>query len=294
MRDPSDLLHWTEWRTLQGASRDPAIPRVPGLYRIRRVGRDDLDYIGQTGLSLRQRLGMLRGIYGEAMPYADPHTAAPALWAVRDATGCAFEVSVAPVEGSTPWRKGLEAVEIALYRQEYGASPTVEFGRMPAGYCPSSGNTARLVAAGKRVRGERCDGRHERHESGIAPSGPLTGDPQSAGWGGYVWSRWVALRELGARPMRPRSGLYRIRGDDEDSLLYVGQGRIPDRPLAHFGKVAKVDHRQGCIFAGQQRLGCSWVINDTWLAHQRLELENDLIAAHIVQTRSVPAAQFLG
>jgi hypothetical protein len=88
--------------------------------------------------------------------------------------------------------------------------------------------------------------------------------------------------------------LYRIRGDEAGALLYVGQGRIPDRPLAHLGKVATVDHEQGRIFAAQQRLECSWVINGEWLAHHRLELENDLIAAHIVQTGSVPAAQFLG
>ena len=35
----------------------------PSLYRIRRVGRADLDYIGQTGVGLRRRLAMLSGIY---------------------------------------------------------------------------------------------------------------------------------------------------------------------------------------------------------------------------------------
>jgi hypothetical protein len=88
--------------------------------------------------------------------------------------------------------------------------------------------------------------------------------------------------------------LYRIRGDEAGALLYVGQGRIPDRPLAHLGKVAKADHEQGLIFAAQERLECSWVSNDEWLAHQRLELENDLIAAHVVHTGRVPTAQFLG
>jgi hypothetical protein len=36
------------------------------------------------------------------------------------------------------------------------------------------------------------------------------------------------------------------------------------------------------------------VLNDDWLDHQRLELENDLIAAHLLTTGQVPAAQFLG
>jgi hypothetical protein len=63
------------------ASRDVEIPRLPGLYRIRCIGRDDLNYIGQTSMgtmTLRKRLGRLRGINGEVMPYRDLHTAGPA------------------------------------------------------------------------------------------------------------------------------------------------------------------------------------------------------------------------
>jgi hypothetical protein len=121
MADPTDLLRWGAWRPLAGASRDPEIPHLPGLYRIRRVGRDDLDNIGQTGMGmmmLRKRLGMLRGVSGKLMPYRDPHTAGPALWALYHQSGVDFEVCAVPVEGSTPWRKGLEALAIALYRQE--------------------------------------------------------------------------------------------------------------------------------------------------------------------------------
>jgi hypothetical protein len=40
-----------------------------------------------------------------------------------------------------------------LYRLEAGRSPTANFGRMPAGYRMSTGNNARLVASGRRVRG---------------------------------------------------------------------------------------------------------------------------------------------
>jgi hypothetical protein len=64
------------------------------------MGRDDLDYIGQTGMgtmTLGKRLGMLRGVYGERMPYCDPHTAGPPLWALWHQTGEDFEVSVVPV-----------------------------------------------------------------------------------------------------------------------------------------------------------------------------------------------------
>jgi hypothetical protein len=80
------------------------------------MGRDDVDYIAQTGMgtmTLRKRIGMLRGVYGEVMPYRAPHTAGPALWTLDHQTGVDFEVHVVPVEGSTPWRTGLEALAIA-------------------------------------------------------------------------------------------------------------------------------------------------------------------------------------
>lgn len=60
---------------LNGCWRGSLIPNLPGLYRMRRVNRDDLDYIGQTGegtMTLKKRLGMLRGVYEEEMPYRDP------------------------------------------------------------------------------------------------------------------------------------------------------------------------------------------------------------------------------
>jgi hypothetical protein len=100
---------WTESVPLDAAVRGQNVPSVPGLYRIRRIGIDGWDYIGQTGagtMNLRKRMAMLRGIYMEEMPYRDPHTAGPGLWALRHSTQTAFEVAFCPVEGDTPWRKG--------------------------------------------------------------------------------------------------------------------------------------------------------------------------------------------
>jgi len=257
----ADLLNWSAWRPLVGAARDSAIPHAPGLYRIRRVGREDLDYVGQTGRSLRGRLGMLRGIYAEIMPYADPHTAGPALWALHRAVGCEFEALTVSVEGSTPWRKGLEALAIALYRQEHGRSPTVEFGRMPHGYRASSSYNRRLLEAGRVYRGGACEGIEASHAPGIPPVGPLAGDPQGPEWGGHAWSPWVLLSEI--RKHAPiGSGLYRIRGQDPGGLLYVGQGGVANRLIAHAGKIRTPGLAQGEIFAAAGTLECSWVVND--------------------------------
>ncbi len=290
-------LAWSPWLPLKESWLESRLPSLPGLYRIRRVGRQDLDYVGQTGagdMTLKKRLGLLRGIYAAEMPYRAPHTAGPALWALRHGTACDFEASVVPIEGSTQWRKGWEAVAISLYRQDHGKSPTVEFGRMPAGYRMSSGNDAKLVAAEKRFRGGLTAAIDASHSPSLPPVGPLAGDPYAREWCGQRWSPWVPLSAVTSQIGTGAVGLYRIRSEGSTQLLYIGQGRVRARLCAHGQKVLAADHVQGQIFAGASRLECSCVLSESWLPHQLLELENDLIAAHIVATGAVPAAQFLG
>lgn len=115
-------VNWSGWQPHERCWRGDRLPRVPGLYRIRRVGREDVDYIGQTGLALRQRQGMLSGVCAEEMPYRGLHTTGPTLWALRHATGCEFEVAAPPLTGASALRLGLEAVAIAQYRQTWGRS----------------------------------------------------------------------------------------------------------------------------------------------------------------------------
>ena len=292
---PDEILTWSAWIQLEGCWLGSGLPTRPGLYRIQRAGRDDLDYIGQTGagrMTLRARLAMLRGVYGATMPYRDPHTAGPALWALRQHDPQPFLVSVVPLEGPTPWRKGWECVAISLYRQAHGRSPTVNFGRMPYGYRISTGNTAQLVAKALRSRGGPTTEPTTSHLPGISPVGPLTGDVEGADWCGHQWSAWMPVRE-GVRQLPPEAqGLYRIRDPQRTGLIYIGQGTIRARLAAHLGKVNRPTARQSEWFAGP--IESSWVVHTAWYPHQRLELENDLIAAYLLTTGDVPPAQFLG
>ncbi len=291
------ILTWSDWVPHHGCWRGSTIPDVPGLYRIRRVGRPWLDYVGQTGMggmTLRKRLGMQRGVYADEMPYTDPHTAGPALWALRRTAGVEYEVSVAPVPGPVPWRKGLEALTIAVHRQEFGRSPTINFGRMPAGFRKSSGNNRHLVEAGRRFRGGPCDTDESHHAPGVPPAGPLSGDPSGDGWGGHAWSAWLPLGPSTAFPPTSATGLYRIRDAARGGLLYVGEGLVGARLIAHWRKIRRPGDAQGDIFRAAGLLACSWVLNEGWLSHQRLELECDLIGAHLLATAAVPPAQFIG
>ena len=96
---------------------------------------------------------MLRGVYQSEMPYRDPHTVGPALWAQRQIGGEEYEASTCPVIGDARWRKALECVAVAQYRHEHRRSPTFNFGRMPVGYRMSSANNARSGGGRKRFRG---------------------------------------------------------------------------------------------------------------------------------------------
>ncbi|MBD2341452.1 GIY-YIG nuclease family protein [Calothrix sp. FACHB-156] len=298
MLQVEQIFSWSSWQPLNGCWRGSLIPNLPGLYRIRRVNRDDLDYIGQTGegtMTLKKRLGMLRGVYEEEMPYRDPHTAAPALWALRHSSNCEFEVSVLPVQGTTSWRKGLEALAISLYRQKYSQSPTVNFGRMPVGYRMSTSNNSKLVQAGKRFRGGLISELEQSHLPGISPLGELQKDLQTNHWCGHQWSDWIPLTLAGLTSLANNSlGLYRIRSSNQLELLYIGQGIIKARLANHLGKAQNPKTEQEQVFANARVLECSWVINNSWVPHQRLELENDLIAAHLLFMETVPNAQFLG
>ncbi len=48
------------------------------------------------------------------MPWNDPHTAAPSLWAWQDAEGFAYECSATPLDASTNGRRGMK--RFLLYR----------------------------------------------------------------------------------------------------------------------------------------------------------------------------------
>ncbi|ADB60295.1 hypothetical protein Htur_1407 [Haloterrigena turkmenica DSM 5511] len=134
-------VNWCEWLSLNPTDDElTAILTDPGLYRVRHRDRDGLEYISQTERSIRGRVSALaRNVYSEEMPFRDPHTAVPCLWAVRNRDRPAFEVSTATPSLAThnqDW-KGLEEALITTARREMGESPTANFGRIISGYSQS-------------------------------------------------------------------------------------------------------------------------------------------------------------
>jgi hypothetical protein len=88
-------------------------------------------------------------------------------------------------------------------------------------------------------------------------------------------------------------GLYRLRGSSE-GVVYIGQGAIRKRLIAHHRKTLDPSSLkpQDVILCENGPLEFS-AVEGEWESHQRLELENDLIAAHIFEMGTVPPAQFI-
>ena len=275
-------LGWSEWKPLDGGSFSE-VPKEPGLYRIRHRSKDHehLEYIGESGDTRRRIQSLTRGVYAEEMPFRDPHTAAPCLWAVRDHVGPALEVShTTPSKASDEQhRKGLEATLIALHRHKKNRSPTANFGRIIEGYKQSSYSyNDPSYKGGPLEPGEE----EPNAASGVSPPDwqnwrkPLARD-----WMSLDWSESYRLAQrLDADP--PDTGVYRIWYEEQDSALaYIGESsNIASRLYNHeqtFGEDA--------LFAYAER-------SDLDASHKREEIETDLIGAYYLEVGEAPLAQF--
>jgi len=264
------------------------LPAFTGFAR----GEARLTYIGQTGrggMNIRKRLRMLKGAYGAVIPFRDPHTAGPAMWALIE-TGARFDASGIAVAGEERWRRSLEAVAIALYRQHNQCSPAANFGRMPRGYTMSSGRNARLRAAGKLQRGSSTTSLLLEHAAGAPPAGPLEGDPIGLEWCGHGWNDWLPIRETARAAGANSTGLYRLRLHSARSLLYVGEGRLA-RGLRSHAREATTPHTAS---PRDSREILASFTTGAWLSHQREELETDMVGAYVLRFGGPPTLQFLG
>ena len=124
----------------------------------------------------------------------------------------------------------------------------------------------------------------------ICPIGTLDSDACDERWCGHGWSPWVPLISTLAAPPG-MAGVYRIRRR-EGRIVYISEGMIKARLAAHYRSATIAKSPQGQALSAARPLSCSWVMNANWQDHQRLELENDLIAAWVLATGTPPSAQF--
>jgi hypothetical protein len=278
-------LGWGLWVPLEREAVMRTVPRLSGLYRIRRErgNQNRLAYIGQTGRTgrtLRERLLRLAAaVNGSECPFNDPHTAAPHLWLLHRKDGVRFECSCASVEGDVQVLRGTEDMLLWRHRVTTGLSTEANYGRFYPGYTRPT----------NRWIGRKDSGRPGRRAVPFAEGSvvvdfavsypPLQGD---AALLQALWWQRLPLSEARTLPVGPAVYVVYDRGADE--AIYIGQAnRLRQRAIAHGSSV--------------------WPVREPWLAylllpertpkHVLLELETDLLGWHFWHTGRAPSAQYL-
>jgi hypothetical protein len=274
-------LPWTQWVPFSADKNEfYEIPKEPGLYRIRPVGKDFLMYIGETKRTLHQRLHDLRmELRNRAlMPWTDPHAEAAALWAWQDAEGFEYECSAASLDASPSGRRGMESYLLYRYRQEDGKSPFCNLGRFHPRYRIST-------TRAEKLRGGKLGAGQQDNPAGgdsLLPL-PATGIPGEPDWMGLSWSGHEPLAP-GKTPAVPHGpGLYIIIDAGSKEILTIGQsGDCANRLLDHADK----------LWNGKELQFSFHNIEKTYLPYQLRELENDLIGNFYEHYRKAPEFQF--
>ncbi len=268
-------LKWSPWISFTDQEGFKVIPNEPGFYRVRALGRDELFYIGQTGRTLRERVrGLIRNTMQDDMPYNDPHTAGPSLWAWRDAEDLTFEASCSTSALGIRERKGCEDYLLWKYHLEKGESTLCNHGRFHPLYEKSKNRSSGFI--GGRLK----DGLIKSDRGNSLKPLKRVGISHELGWMGLDWIYGGDLLQLSSFNVPVGKGLYLICGE---GLLYIGQSaNLRNRLKAHRKKDWGV---------GEASLRYHQMLDET-LPHQLKEYESNLIGAYYEETGSIPKYQY--
>jgi predicted GIY-YIG superfamily endonuclease len=268
-------LNWSSWIKLKAERNErKVIGAYQGVYRVRPHGQDFLVYIGQTNNLQRRTANLARHSYKDEMPWNDPHTAAPNLWAWRKEEGWDYEVSVAATPELTRQnREGLECLLLWKYRLEKGESALCNHGRFHPDYIKSSDKA-------KGRKGRKLDSSEPRNPAGGASYQPLKPlkTHTSTDWMGLPWTEFRNLETATILPTNP--GVYKIVDSNNQELLYVGEtDNLINRLNAHRRMFSEVAFSYSKVSPHLSH-------------HQRLEIENDLIGCYYYLKGKSPSCQF--
>ena len=216
-------LPWSPWVPFTAVKHEfRQIPKEPGLYRIRPIGKDFLMYLGETGRTLRKRFGELRRhSLAEEFPWNDPHTAAQSLWVWNKAEGYSYECSAAPLKVLENERIGWESFLLAKYRQEFGESTLCNFGRFHKRYWKSTGRKLKNGKPG--TKGGKLETDQMDKSAGGPSHSPLhaIGTPGDPNWMGLSWSGHETLVPEKTRTVSAGPGLYVLIDTVSLEIIYI-------------------------------------------------------------------------
>jgi hypothetical protein len=273
-------LPWSPWVPFTATKVEfRQIPKEPGLYRIKPVGKDFLMFIGETRKTVHERLNELRHTLRRTglMPWNDPIPEAPALWAWQDAEGFEYECSAAPLDASQGGRRGMVSFLLYRYRQEYGESTLCNFGRFHPRYRKSTNRN-------EDRRGGRLADDHKDNPAGGpgVPPLPPVGKPGDADWMGRGWSGKLPLDGETISSVPAEAGLCLLFKRDTGDLVSICQSAdCAQRLRSH---AMKFPEGNGLMF--------SWYSPEKpLLPHHLKEWENDLIGNYFEMYRKAPEYQ---
>ena len=273
-------LNWTDWYPLDG-QRKPFqnIPQTMGFYRICSKEYKQLMYIGQTGKSLRGRIRMLsRNTYRDVMPFDDPHTAAPNLWAYRIEENLSYFFSVADLNLEYNHRQAFEDMLIWQHRVIYGESTIANHGRFHPRYTKSKSRKRGIV--GRKL---------EENEHDNLAGGPshkplsLKNKPNEKDWMGLNWSDLTNFKSINFESIPINNGLYKIYDLETEDLLYVGETNDLRNRIRYHLKKNWQDYNPSIAYV---------YFNNILPKYQLRELETDLIGAYYHDYNKPPIFQY--
>lgn len=270
---------WTDWIPFESPDIN-TLPTGPGVYRIKACGIDELFYIGQTGRNLQERLlDLISNTMDDPnqMPYNDPHTAAPSLWAWRDAEGYHYECSVAPVPQTitTEKREAFECSLLWRYRLQFGSSTRCNHGRFHAHYIKS-----------KNRRNKFRGGKLPENSSNPAwepsyPALPYHGHPKDNDWMRLKWSEQAPLTPLTSFNVSPAPGICKLLNQQGNLVLVDFDQNISDL-LSHLSRIG---------WKTAPLTFSTTTFPENIPAYQLREIKNDLIAGYYKLSRQPPIEQ---
>jgi hypothetical protein len=265
-------LDWSPWAAFS-AKELKQLPAGPGVYRVRVAGTDWLAYVGETGRSVRGRLlDLRRNVAKPDMPFNDPHTAAPGLWAWARDRGFEYECSGASTTLSAVDRKGFECHLLWKHRVALGRSTLCNHGRFHGHYSRSRNRSTGIRGAYlDPIDAQPAEGPHY-------PALVNSGEPTGCDWMGLEWSPWQPLES-----QEKAAAVYRIRLDSTATVIYIGQtANLKERCAAHARRLARL---------GAASVSFATLTEGDCQIH-RLEVENDLIGAFFDREGHSPQLQF--
>ncbi|OKY78313.1 MAG: GIY-YIG superfamily endonuclease [Candidatus Methanohalarchaeum thermophilum] len=275
--------YWSNWIQLNHSQvLESDVKHVDGVYKIRARELPGYVYIGETS-NLRRRIRTLdRKINQGEIPFRDPHTAAPCLWAINQEFGPKLEVSYQNLpEADDRIRKGYEAFLIAQHRKKYGYSPIANFGRILPGYVQSSYRE-------KGKRGEKTQDielKLEKIPEKMIDAPPLDWKKlekvRSNDWLNLSWTkpRKMNLENIKKIPMK--NGFYRIWKDSKEILTYIGQSKKLKNRLKTHNRKMKDNYSFSVA-----------IKEDLTKKPQNLATETEMIGVHFKAKNEPPKKQF--